>query len=85
MNTGAQTAVIPLYIKECNFFYLFYLTFGSINLLNILMHTYTMLIEVSKNLNIQMCMNLHAMKKKIGDLADFPNITYEEFEIVIRT
>lgn len=29
MNTGVQTAVIPLYIKECNFFYLFYLTFGK--------------------------------------------------------
>lgn len=42
MNTGAQTAVIPLYIKERNFFYLFYLTFGNIHLLNILMHTYTM-------------------------------------------
>lgn len=44
-----------------------------------------MMIEVSKDLNTQMYMNLHAMKKKIGDLTDFPNITYEEFEIVIRT
>lgn len=49
------------------------------------MHTCNMVTEVSKDLNTQMYMNLHAMKKKIGDLTDFPNISYEEFEIVTRT
>lgn len=81
MNTGAWTAIIPLYINECNFFYLFYLTFGNINLLNLLMHICNRTIEVSKNL-IYLIMYFSACSEEIiGDLTDFPNISYEEFEI----
>lgn len=50
MNTGAWTVVIPLYIKECNFFISFIWFFGNINLLNLLIHICNVIIEVSKGL-----------------------------------
>lgn len=81
MNTGARTIIILLYIKECNFFYLFYLTFGNINLLNLLMHICNMTIEVSKDLKYSIVYFSACNEEIIGNLTDFPNITYEEFEI----
>lgn len=81
MNTGAWTVIIPLYIKECNFFYLFYLTFGNINLLNLLMHICNMTIEVWKNLKYLIMYFSACNEEIISDLTDFPNIYYEEFEI----
>ena len=81
MNTGAQTVIVPLYIKECNFFYLFYLTFGNINLLYLLMHICNMTIEVSKDLKYSIVYFSAGKEEIFGDLTDFPNITYEELEI----
>ena len=79
MNTGALTVIIPLYVKECNFLYLFYLTF--INLLNLLIHIGNMTIVVSKDLKYSIVYLSACNEEIIGDLTDFPNITYEEFEI----